>query len=202
MSKLVRSLDDEICRAEARDMGLLFFNGQTQNGVVIGGGTYGEICDIGSNFVAKIPRALMEKYRHFPSWEELRFAQEVYAGGVSCPKPYGLYGVPVITEDSGRDLVRVYPGIVMEKIQGVDGNLINLEDTGSALMQFGEEMRKLDDLGFITEDHYVYGPGRIKNAMWDSTKKKLYLIDFAELKEKSWRIERRVEESMRERWGN
>ncbi len=163
------------------DIGLPFFNGQEYSGICINHGDFANIYDIALGFVAKVLKDTREyKGERSRLWDELRDHQAVYAGGVSCPRPYGIYDIPILVPGWDRDHVIVHPGIVMDKIDAVDTSLLTFDERAWAMNQFRRELRKLEKLGFESDEHAGW-LGHFKNALLGSNKR-LYLIDFEFLK--------------------
>ena len=102
---------------------------------------------------------------------ELSVSRALFSGGVSVPKPEGIFLVP-----RKKNSDKKYPAFVMEYIEGL--TLSDLRDSDfyykldELWMRAEKELNKAIKLGFDPYDM----PGG--NFLWSPIKDKLYLIDF------------------------
>lgn len=108
---------------------------------------------------------------------EFEIATRLYEGGVSVPRPHGIFMIKPFKEETWSKLwfPKRFPGFVMEYIKGIpDGK--GLEDkTKRTVVELGDiEREKARKLGFEPSGQ------RIENTIWIPDKEKVYLVDFGE----------------------
>ncbi|MBI5066248.1 hypothetical protein HZA97_08490 [Candidatus Woesearchaeota archaeon] len=97
----------------------------------------------------------------------------LYNLGIAVPRPKGLFNVTF--RESSLEEGIVVPGFVMEYIPGITLSLMQQEDVfPEANKMYEEEIRRAKALGFYPGDEGLH------NAIWNSEKRKTYLIDFAD----------------------
>ncbi len=153
-----------------------FFDSQTQLGVYFNEGDSAIVYDIGNGLVAKVPKPFSLVTPHY----EFGLAKRVYDSKVQSPRPHGVFSVRIRGNDNTayHDDCEV-AGMVMDKIVGVRPFLESLEVQRAAQEQLDIELKKLDNLGFVTRDHRL-----TDNTLWVPEQNKLYLYDFGKLE---WR---------------
>jgi len=172
------------------DLTIEIFEGQEYRfPIEIGCGISSIVYAISDEFVIKIPRVslsyVIPKVDDFFLGQiveeleaEFEIQRQLYEGGVSVPKPEGIFLC-----DFYFLLQRWYAGLVMERIEGINGNIaIQIDQFGSFCdMRRAEiklrgmmriELEKVRSLGFYPCDQGLH------NTIYNPEMDKLWLIDF------------------------
>lgn len=104
-------------------------------------------------------------------FNEFEKTKELYEGGVSVPKPEGVFGV------YDTDFDEIVPMFAMQDLKDcVSCEKLKGKEFVDAMFLAHNEIKKARGLGYIPCDTTQDNP---TNVMWDSKKRKVYLIDFA-----------------------
>lgn len=128
-------------------------------------GLFHRILEISSDLVVKVP--LSTKISLSNLQREHDTMRRLYSFGISVPKPYGVYSVVVNPELKIAD-----PGIVMQRIYGINVELLNGDLRIKAEKLMEEELDKCRKSGFSLWDEGA------SNTLYCKEENKIYLIDF------------------------
>lgn len=134
----------------------------------IASGEDGVIFQIAKGLVAKIC------WTDSKTQHEATVAQRLHQSRISVPLPYGIH--PVVFPDKkicGVYANKIYPGFVMEKVEGRTGfQARNLDERIEMFVLRDEELEKVRNIGFVPHDSTH--PGNIIFTQ----DRKIKLIDF------------------------
>ncbi len=152
----------------------------------VGRGIRAFVYRISENHVAKIPHDKYDFLENNDVWlrndesaieeivHEYEIARELFDGGVCVPRPEGIFSIhmgrePYVLAERGTN----YPGFVMEYVPGEI--IVNIEEDYELRIKiYDEEVKKAQELGFLTEDADGI------NGIWSPTREKVYIFDFGE----------------------
>ncbi|MBR9682918.1 hypothetical protein GOV03_00050 [Candidatus Woesearchaeota archaeon] len=133
-------------------------------------GGYAEVFGLGENYVVKV---LFQQYKNRGIDYEFEIAQELYAAGISVPRPIGLFDAEVNREG----IVKTEKGFVMERLLDV----ASCGEDGNKNRELGRRLEGLlkqcCELGFFPIDHHWTEWGG-HNVAYNPEEDQLYLFDF------------------------
>ena len=135
-----------------------------KNPIRIGWGAHGEVYRISDRHVAKID------YHEFSLGtleKELEISRELFNGGISVPRPEGIFSVKISKYFS------LINGFVMEYIRGKEGDKVRNKYMDHVTGLINIEIEKVIKLGFCPLDFGLH------NSIYVPKEDRVYLIDFA-----------------------
>jgi len=129
-----------------------------------------------SRLVIQISPYHVAKFNELPEEEgrlnhEYLVAQELYLGGISVPKPEGVYNTPFRISGDAR-CGASFPAFVMELVSGKTLEQIHKRERQRVLDAAQQQYEKARRLGFVPIDECG------GNILWDPTRERVFLIDF------------------------
>jgi hypothetical protein len=139
----------------------------------IGEGSTSSVYILSRDHVAKVLtlRRLTTSEQQERLRREYERLKELYDAQISVPKPEGVFDI--VTEGYVQRLFGYLerPGLVMERIHGVDASKVKGDSKEIVRDLYQQEMEKIRQLGFRPE-------GGLHNAIYDPKKGKIFIVDF------------------------